>query len=46
MPENREQSVEFVLIAEAGILEAQALLLCESIRRFSGRYARSAVTVV
>jgi hypothetical protein len=38
--------VEFVVNAEAGILEAQALLLCESIRRFTGRYARSAITVV
>jgi hypothetical protein len=39
-------SVEFVLIAEAGILEAQALLLCESIRRFAGAYSRSPITVV
>jgi hypothetical protein len=38
--------VEFVVNAESGVLEAQALLLCESIRRFAGRYAGSAVTVV
>ena len=39
-------SVEFVLIAEAGILEAQALMLCESIREFGGRYSSAAITVV
>jgi len=34
---SRSQSnIEFVMIAEAGILESQALLLCESIRRFAG----------
>ncbi|WP_162916946.1 hypothetical protein [Dongia deserti] len=33
-------------IAETGILEAQALLLCESIRRFAGGYARPRITVV
>src|SRR3982074_3770036 len=38
--------VEFVVNAESGILEAQALLLCESIRRFAGRYAGSTITVV
>ncbi len=42
----RIDEVEFVVIAEAGILEAQALLLCESIRRFAGRYAELAITVV
>jgi hypothetical protein len=41
-----EKCVEFVLIAEAGILEAQALLLCESIRCFAGAYSRSPITVV
>ncbi len=40
------QQVEFVLIAEAGILERQALLLCESIRRFGGALSSSAITVV
>jgi hypothetical protein len=39
-------TVEFVFIAEAGILEQQALLLCESIRRFAGVHARAAVTIV
>ncbi|MDP8979377.1 MAG: hypothetical protein M3O35_02165 [Acidobacteriota bacterium] len=38
--------VEFFLIAESGILEAQALLLCASIRRFAGAYSAAAVTVV
>jgi hypothetical protein len=38
--------LEFVLIAERGILEKQAILLCESIRRFAGRLSSSAVTVV
>ncbi|WP_258584693.1 hypothetical protein [Mesorhizobium sp. AR02] len=41
-----ENDVEFVLIAEAGILEAQALLLCESIRCFAGSYSRSRITAV
>jgi hypothetical protein len=41
-----EDGVEFVLIAEAGVLEAQALLLCESIRHFAGAYGRAPVTVV
>jgi hypothetical protein len=38
--------VEFVLVAEAGVLEAQALLLCESIRRFGGRFSSSPITVI
>jgi hypothetical protein len=38
--------VEFVLIAEAGILEAQAVLLCASIRSFGGALSRSRITVV
>lgn len=33
-------------MAEAGILERQAILLCASIRRFSGRYAGDAITVI
>lgn len=48
-PVNRPQAendVEFVLIAEAGILEAQALLLCESIRCFAGSYSQSPITAV
>lgn len=39
-------SVEFCCLAEAGILEQQALLLCESIRRFAGRYADARLTVI
>jgi hypothetical protein len=46
MPSTSKDHAEFVLIAEAGILEAQALLLCESIRRFTGAYSQSAITVV
>jgi len=38
--------VEFLLIAEAGLLEKQAALLCESIRRFGGSLAGSQITVV
>src|SRR5580704_4437151 len=38
--------IEFVLNAEAGVLEKQAILLCESIRRFGGVLASSAITVV
>lgn len=38
--------VEFFLLAEAGILEAQALLLCKSIRQFAGAYSSMAITVV
>lgn len=37
---------EFFLIAERGILEPQAVLLCKSIRRFAGAYAKSAISVV
>jgi len=39
-------AVEFALIAEAGPLEAQAVLLCESIRRFGGALAQAQITVV
>ena len=39
-------AVEFCLVAESGILEQQALVLCESIRRFAGKYADSRVTVI
>jgi hypothetical protein len=41
-----ENIVEFVLIAEAGSLEAQAVLLCASIRSFGGAFSRSRITVV
>jgi hypothetical protein len=46
VPESVENAVEFLLIAESGVLEAQALLLCESIRRFAGAYAHCPITVV
>jgi hypothetical protein len=38
--------VEFALLVESGALEAQALLLVESLRRFGGRHAGARVTVV
>jgi hypothetical protein len=38
--------VEFGLVVESGPLEAQALLLVESLRRFGGRYAGATATVV
>ena len=41
-----EASLEFVLIAESGVLERPALLLCESLRMFAGKYSRCPVTVV
>jgi hypothetical protein len=36
----------FFLIAERGILEAQAVLLCQSIRKFAGAYSKSPITVI
>ena len=41
-----QPQVEFVLNAEAGVLEQQALLLCESLRRFGGDLSASPITVV
>jgi hypothetical protein len=38
--------LSFLLCIEGNDIEQQALLLCESIRRFGGRYARSAITAV
>ena len=38
--------VEFILIAESGVLEQQALLLCASLRRFGGRYAEADIKVL
>ena len=38
--------VEFFMIAERGVLEAQAVLLCHSIRVLAGTYAKSPITVV
>jgi hypothetical protein len=46
MSETATSGAEFVLIAESGVLELQALLLCESLRRFAGIHARSPITVV
>jgi hypothetical protein len=37
---------EFCLLVEAGVLERQALLLCESIRHFAGPYADMPLTVI
>ena len=41
-----DRGVEFALLAESGVLERQAVLLCKSIRRFGGELSSSAVTVV
>jgi hypothetical protein len=41
-----QNDVEFVLLAEAGVLEAQAVLLCASIRSFGGALSQSPITVV
>jgi hypothetical protein len=40
------QSIEFALVAESGVLERQAIILCESIRKFAGKYADSPITVI
>jgi hypothetical protein len=45
LPVNPE-NVEFCILAEAGILEAQTLLLCHSIRRFAGAHSSAAIVVV
>jgi hypothetical protein len=37
---------EFLFVAESGVLEQQAVLLCESIRKFGGRYAGNPITVL
>ncbi|MBK8501982.1 MAG: hypothetical protein IPL46_07135 [Saprospiraceae bacterium] len=42
----RTENVEFMFIAEQGILESQALLLAESIRQFTGRYSDCDITVI
>jgi hypothetical protein len=39
-------AAEFALLAESGPLEAQSVLLVESLRRFGGRHADAPVTVV
>jgi hypothetical protein len=38
--------LEFVAIAESGILESQALLLCQSIRLFSGSFSKCRISVI
>jgi glycosyltransferase involved in cell wall biosynthesis len=38
--------IEFIILAEAGILERQGLLLCESIRKFGGRYSQADITIL
>jgi len=43
---DRATGVEFVFIAESGTLEKQSLLLCESIRRFGGRYADADIKIL
>lgn len=46
VPAALPRDVQFFLIAERGILESQALLLCESVRAFGGAYAKCPITVV
>lgn len=41
-----DMELEFLIIAEAGILEDQTLLLCESIRIFGGRYSKAGIVVI
>ena len=38
--------VEFIFIAESGVLERQAILLCESIRKFGGSYAQADIKIL
>ena len=45
-PPARGGDLEFCILTEAGVLEAQALLLCRSIRRFAGAYASSSIVAV
>ncbi len=40
------EEVAFLLVVERNRLEPQALLLCESLRTFGGRYANSAILAV
>jgi hypothetical protein len=40
------ESVEFCILVEAGVLEAQTVLLCRSIRRFAGAYSSAAIVAV
>ena len=40
------ETFAFLIMAEAGIIAEQATLLCESIRRFGGRYANADIAVI
>jgi hypothetical protein len=37
---------EFIFIAESGVLEKQAILLCESIRKFGGSHAQTDIKIL
>jgi len=39
-------NIEFCFVVETGVLEQQAILLCESIRRFAGPHADAMLTVI
>ncbi|HEX2224330.1 MAG TPA: hypothetical protein VHN15_08995, partial [Thermoanaerobaculia bacterium] len=41
-----EDEIAFLICVEANRLEPQAFLLCESIRRFGGRYRRAPILAV
>ena len=43
---SRGAELTFVLCAERGVLERQVLFLCDSIRRFAGRYRDSQIVAV
>lgn len=45
-PRVKPGQVQFLVIVERGPLEAQAVLLCESIRAFAGRHAEAAIVAV
>jgi hypothetical protein len=46
MARGADMGVEFCLLAENGALADQAVLLCQSIRHFAGKYASASVTVI
>ena len=46
MTVSREPAVEFALVVESGPLEAQAVLLVDSLRTYGSRHASAAVTAV
>jgi hypothetical protein len=45
-PAVRGKDIEFCILTESGALEAQALLLCDSIRTLAGAYSSSAIVAV